>query len=488
MCGVLGIISRDEVGPALYQGLLTLQHRGQDGAGIVTDDGMLHFKKGMGLVLNVFNAKNLARLAGKTGIGHVRYPTIGPGLSEDVQPFSVNIPFGIAMAHNGNVTNYWELKQELAEKSLRNLNSHCDVEVILNVFADELGRQKVRRFEVEAGFSAVRRVFERVEGSYSVVAVIAGYGLLAFRDRYGIRPLVLGRNATGYAVASEPVAFDFLGYEFVRDIAPGEAVFIDTGHAVHARVLGDRFHTAGGHPPGGQTPCIFEYIYFARPDSVLDGIGVYEARLRLGEQLAVGWVDRGIKPDVVVPIPDTARAAAASLARCIGVELREGFIKNRYIARTFIMPTAEQRVNSVRQKLNPIRSEIEGKRVLLVDDSIVRGTTSKEIVSLVRNKGARAVYFAVTCPPLRSPCVYGIDMSTRGEFIAKNHSVEEIEKMIGADALIYQTLDGMIRGVRGDADTQRQFCAACFTGVYPTGVTTEALDSFERDRTRWQGT
>jgi amidophosphoribosyltransferase len=476
MCGVLGVISNGEAGPEIYQGLLTLQHRGQDGAGIITYNGMFHLKKGMGLALGVFNEKNLSRLKGGIGIGHVRYPTIGPGRSEDVQPFSVNTPFGIAMAHNGNVTNYWELKRELAEKSLRNVSSHCDVEVILNVFADELARQKLSRFTVEAGFNAVGRVFKRVEGCYSVAALIAGYGLLAFRDPYGIRPLVVGKKEHAYAFASEPVAFDLLGYELIRDVAPGEAIFVDTDLNVHSRIiLGSKTHT----------PCIFEYIYFARPDSVLDSIGVYEARLRLGEHLALECRQRGIKPEVVVPVPDTARAAAASLARVLGVELREGFIKNRYIARTFIMPTPEQRLTSVRQKLNPIRSEIEGKRVLLVDDSIVRGTTSKEIVSLVKNKGAKVVYFAVTCPPLRSPCVYGIDMSTRGEFIAKTRSISEIEKLIGADALIYQTLDGMIEGVRG-GDKNRRFCTACFTGEYPTGVSQKALDDFEKDRTRWQ--
>lgn len=475
MCGVLGVISRHEVGSEIYQGLLTLQHRGQDGAGIITYDGMFHMKKGNGLALRVFNEKNLARLQGNIGIGHVRYPTIGSASSEDVQPFYVNTPFGIAMAHNGNVTNYWGLKQELAEKSLRNLSSHSDVEVILNVFADELSRLGVNQFTVDAGFRAVNRVFERAEGCYSVVAVVAGSGLLAFRDPYGIRPLVFGKKKGSYAVASEPVAFDLLGYEFIRDIAPGEAVFIDMKQQVYTRTLVATTHC----------PCIFEYIYIARPDSELDRIGVYEARLRLGAQLVEACQQRGIKPDVVVPIPDTARPAAGSLAQGLGLELREGFIKNRYIARTFIMPTQEQRVNSVRQKLNPIRSEIEGKRVLLVDDSIVRGTTSKEIVSMVRNKGAKAVYFALTCPPLRSPCVYGVDMSTRGEFIAKNHTIPEIEKLIGADALIYQTLEGMIDGVAG-SDRNRQFCTACFTGVYPTGVSKKTLEDFEKDRKRWQ--
>ncbi len=470
MCGIIGIIADEDVVDGLYSGLLALQHRGQDAAGIITYDHMFHLKKGIGLVLRVFTKKNLERLKGNIGIGHTRYPTIGPGGTEDAQPFYVNTPFGIAMAHNGNVTNYWELKRSLAEESFRHLNSHCDVEVILNVFADELSHQNIKEFDESAVFEATRGVFERVRGSYSVVGMIVGKGLLGFRDPYGIRPLIFGRRGNSYGFASESVAFDLLGYETLRDVKPGEVIFVDMDRRVHSKVLIQKRHT----------PCIFEWVYFARPDSVIDGIGVYEARLRLGRELAKECLKRGIKPDVVVPVPDTARAAALPIAQTLGVELREGLIKNRYIARTFIMPTQRERIASVRQKLNPIKSEISGKRVLLVDDSIVRGTTSREIISLVRKAGAKEVYFAVTCPPLRYPCVYGIDMATRGEFIAKTHSVKEIERLIGADVLVYQTLEGMIKAVKGERP--QEFCTACFTNRYPTGETEKTLRRFELER------
>lgn len=474
MCGVLGLFLKEPVNQHMVDGLLSLQHRGQDSAGILTSDITFHLKKGNGTVAAVFNEKNLARLTGHSGIGHVRYPTIGPGSDEDAQPFSVNHPFGIAMVHNGNVTNYFDLRRELTDCEFRQLSSFSDVEPILNVLAEELEHRRLARFRPETVFRAVRGVFRRVQGSYSVVALIQGKGLLAFRDPHGIKPLGFGQRNGECAFASESVVFDRLGFSRYRDVLPGEAVFVDSERRVHARrLVRSRSRT-----------CIFEYVYFARPDSVIDGIEVYEARLRLGSSLAQEVARQGIRSDVVVPIPDTARAAANSLAPTLGVPLREGLIKNRYIARTFIMPKQKERVISVRQKLNPLRSQIRGLDVLLVDDSIVRGTTSKEIVQMVREAGARRVYLAITAPPLRYPCVYGIDMMTRGEFIARRHSVEHIRRQVGADALVYQTYDGLVNAVRG-TDKRREFCTACFTGEYPTGISRLDLARMERERRRW---
>lgn len=495
MCGVLGLFYYHQpVGPELVEGLLALQHRGQDSAGIMTSDVTLHLKKGNGLVNRVFNEKNLARLTGTIGIGHVRYPTIGPGSSEDAQPFYVNHPYGIAMVHNGNVTNYFPLRQELETKDLRQLSSFCDVEPILNVFALELERTRAVPLKPEHIYQAVKGVFCRAKGAYSVIVLIHQQGLVAFRDPKGIRPLVIGRRpALGepniaskrhsalrkkplyeYCIASESVALDLLGFDELKDINPGEVVFIDRHHYLHHQEIekGD-LHT-----------CIFEYVYFARPDSIIDGIEVYSARLRLGERLAAEVSRAGVKPDIVIPVPDTARPAGTALARVLGLEMREGLIKNRYIARTFITPVTVNRSASVRQKLNPVRSQIQGKDVLLVDDSIVRGTTSKEIVQLIRDAGAHRVYLAVTAPPLRHPCVYGIDMMTRGEFIAKGKTEEEIRQIIGADALIYQTYDGLIQGVRGE-NRNRKFCTACFNGGYPTGINERELRHLEAERKRW---
>ncbi|MEO0004768.1 MAG: amidophosphoribosyltransferase [candidate division WOR-3 bacterium] len=495
MCGVLGLFNyQQEVGPELVEGLLALQHRGQDSAGIMTSDVTLHLKKGNGLVSRVFNEKNLARLTGTLGIGHTRYPTIGPGSSEDAQPFYVNHPYGIAMVHNGNLTNYFHLRQELETKDLRQLSSFCDVEPILNVFALELERARAIPLKPEHIYQAVKGVFRRAKGAYSVVALIHQQGLVAFRDPKGIRPLVIGKRPVSikpdvtsmrqsalrkrpiyeYCIASESVALDLLGFDDFRDINPGEVIFIDRHHHLHHHQIeqGD-LHT-----------CIFEYVYFARPDSVIDGIEVYSARLRLGERLAAEVKRAGLKPDIVIPVPDTARPAGAALAKVLGLEMREGLIKNRYIARTFITPRTVNRAASVRQKLNPVRSQIQGKDVLLVDDSIVRGTTSKEIVQLVRDAGAHRVYLAVTAPPLRHPCVYGIDMMTRGEFIAKGRTVDEIQKIIGADALIYQTFDGLTKGVQGE-NGNRKFCTACFNGDYPTGISERDLRQLEAERQRW---
>ncbi len=474
MCGIIGISGTRPVGTELVEGLFALQHRGQDSAGILTADVTFHLKKGNGTVANVFNQKNLARLTGNSGIGHVRYPTIGPGSVEDAQPFYVNHPFGIALVHNGNVTNYARLHEQLTCHDRRQLTSSSDAEPILNVLAQELEQTDLSRFGPESVFAALRGVYRRVQGSYSVVALIHRQGLLGFRDGNGIKPLVLGRRDRDYAFASESVAFDRLGFRLVRDVRPGEAVFIDVRRRCHACQI----------VPGRHRICIFEFVYFARPDSIIDGIEVYESRLRLGESLAKQLITGGLRPDVIVPIPDTARAAASQIARVTGIELSEGLIKNRYIARTFIMHGQDRRTLSVRQKLNPVRSQVRGRKVMLVDDSIVRGTTSREIVQMVRDAGARAVYLAITAPPLRFPCVYGIDMMTRGEFAAKGRTVEQVRRLVRADALVYQTYDGLLDAVRGGR-RDIGFCTACFDGCYPTQIARRDLARMEAERRKW---
>lgn len=474
MCGVIGITNRRRpAGAELVEGLLALQHRGQDSAGVLTSDETIHLKKGNGTVSRVFNDRNLARLTGCHGIGHVRYPTIGPGSAEDAQPFYVNHPYGIAMVHNGNVTNYLSLRRELTSRYRRQLTSCSDLEPILNIFAQRLESSK-RRFGADAVFAAVDEVFTRVRGSYSVISLIQSHGLLAFRDPWGIKPLVFGRRGHDYAFSSESVAFDRLGFQLIRDVNPGEAILIDAAGRVHCRQL----------RPAHPRTCIFEYVYFARPDSIIDGIEVYEARLRLGERLAREIQKHQPEVDVVIAVPDTARTAAGSLAESLGLPLREGLIKNRYIARTFIMHGQDRRALSVRQKLNTVRSQIAGRRILLVDDSIVRGTTSREIVQMVRDAGARFVALAVTAPPLRFPCVYGIDMMTRGEFIAKDRSLAAIRRAISADALFYQSYQGLVAAVAGN-HPDRQFCTACFNGSYPTPITRRELLQMESERTRW---
>jgi amidophosphoribosyltransferase len=473
MCGVLGICARRPVAGDLVEGLLSLQHRGQDSAGVLTSDLTFHLKKGNGTVASVFNAKNLGRLSGGSGIGQVRYPTIGPGTVEDAQPFYVNSPYGIAMVHNGNVTNYTDLRDQLVRRDHRQLTSCSDVEPILNVFAKALERTDLDRFEPASAFRAVGEVFRRVKGAYSVVALIQDKGLLAFRDPHGIKPLALARRDGEVAFASESVAFDRLGFDRFEDVPPGSAVFVDSRRRLHRAAVA----------PARHRPCIFEYVYFARPDSVIDGIEVYEARLRLGERLARDVRAAGIEPDIVVPIPDTARPAANAIAQATGIRLAEGLIKNRYIARTFIMHGQDRRSLSVRQKLNPVRSQVRGRKVLLVDDSIVRGTTSREIVQMVRDAGARAVYLAITAPPLCAPCVYGIDMMTRGEFIAKDRTAEQIRRLVASDALIYQSYAGLVEAVAGGRHID--FCTACFNGKYPTGVTPRFLAQMERERKRW---
>lgn len=469
MCGVVGVIDKRSAIDKIHPALIALQHRGQDAAGAAVFHDGFHLKKGNGLVMQVFNPKNLERLRGTMGIGHVRYPTIGGGTAEDAQPFITTVPYGIALAHNGNLVNYFALRRELIEREHRYLNSTCDAEVILNVLAAELEKTDLNRFSAASVFQALRAVYRRLNGSYATVAVIANRGFMAFRDPHGIKPLIYGRKEGGCCFASESVALDLLEYEDRHDVAPGHAIFIDAQGAWHEESIESK----------PRATCIFEYVYFARPDSVIDGIGVYEARLRLGMELGRECVKARLRPDVVIPIPDTARGAAMMVAEALGVAHREGLIKNRYIYRTFIMPTPGARGAAIRLKLNPIRSEIKGKKVLLVDDSLVRGTTSREIVNLVRSDGAREVYYALYSPPVRFPCVYGIDMQTRREFIARDRTLEEVRREIKADALVYQTNEGLKRGVGAGANG---FCAACFTGEYPTPVPPELLDRIERDR------
>ncbi len=471
MCGIIGIFSQHEVVEEIYQGLLAIQHRGQDSAGIVTFDDRLHLKKGNGLTQKVFNEKNLNRLKGNIGIGHVRYPTVGRGSSEDAQPFIVNNPFGLALAHNGNLVNYFSLKKKLVHDRFRYLSSECDAEVILNVLADELSREDLKNFSPELLFNTLKGVYQQLVGSFAAVTVIAEKGMMAFRDSCGIKPLVFGTRGGDFAFASESVAFDLLGYNLVGDVKPGEAIFIDHQRQVHrAQIM-----------PARPATCIFEYVYFARPDSIIDEISVYEARFRLGEELGKVCKQLGLKPDVVIPVPDTARGAAQMVAEILNVEHREGLIKNRYIGRTFIMPKPRMRTESIRLKMNPIKSVIANKKVLIIDDSIVRGNTAKKIVDLIRQSGAREVYYASYSPPLIYPCVYGIDMQTRREFIAREKSIEEIKKIIGCDRLVYQTVEGLTRGV---GLKKTDFCMGCFTGQYPTDVPEKALEEIEKARTK----
>ncbi len=479
MCGFIGIVaSGGRVAPEIYDGLLCLQHRGQDAAGVVTFDTRFHLKKGTGLVRDIFNDKNMARLTGNLGIGHVRYPTIGTGVQEDAQPFLIHYPYGLAIAHNGNVTNYAELARYLSHDKKAHLNSTCDVEVILNVIAVELGRMGVPELTPDVLFQVVGKVFERVKGTYSVVLLIAGYGLLAFRDPHGVKPMIYGRRGNGkgdieYAVASENVAIDILGYRQWTDVKPGEAILFRPGQPPVSKRIVTRTHS----------PCIFEHVYFARPDTIMDGISVYQSRRRFGEKLAETWRQTGIPVDVIIPVPDSACTAAGTMANILGVEYREGLVKNRYIGRTFIMPDQSQRSESIRRKLNAIPLEFEGKDVLLVDDSIVRGNTSKKIIELARNAGARRVYFASCSPPIRFPCIYGIDMSTRRELIAREKDVEEIARHIGADYLIFQDLPDLEDAARAGNPEVTSFCTACFSGNYPTGdVTPEMLSEIERER------
>lgn len=477
MCGFIGVIGSDATVHEIYEGLVAVQHRGQDAAGIITYDGRFHIKKGEGLVRDIFSSANIERLKGSIGVGHVRYPTVGSGGGEDAQPFTVNYPFGIVMAHNGNVSNYEDLRGELQESGHRHLYSGCDVEIVLNVFANALARHSSDKFTLEAYHAAVREVYSKVRGAYSVVGYIAGHGLFAFRDPFGIKPMAVGRRPVGdghaYAVASESVVLTAIGYELLEQDIPGQALFIDLNGQLHRSAVAEPNHH----------PCVFEYVYFARPDSYLEGVSVYKARMRMGERLAETFKARGLTADVVVPVPDSARTAALAMANVLDIPYREALVKNRYVGRTFIMASEGERRKSVRQKLNPIAEEFKDRSVLLVDDSIVRGNTSRQIVQLARSSGAKQVLFASTAPPLVHPCVYGIDMSTRREFIARDRTEAQVAQQIGADAMIYQTLDDLIGSVQDEAPEIERMCSACFSGEYPTGdITPRMLTQIEDER------
>ncbi|MEX0373953.1 amidophosphoribosyltransferase [Spiribacter pallidus] len=481
MCGVIGIVARSAVNQALYDGLTVLQHRGQDAAGIMTfDNGRLHLRKDNGLVRDVFSAADMLELRGNMGIGHCRYPTAGCSSSAEAQPFYVNSPYGISLAHNGNLTNAEAIKRDLYLEDLRHINTQSDSEILLNVLAHRLGGPGKLRASESDLFDAVATIHERCRGGYAAVAMINGYGILGFRDPHGIRPLCFGKRETDagteYMIASESVALDVLGYTLVRDVAPGEALFIDLDGNLHSRQCAEAPRLA---------PCIFEYVYLARPDSMLDDVSVYKSRLRMGRMLAGQinreWANHDI--DVVIPIPDTSRTSALDLANELNINYREGFIKNRYIGRTFIMPGQAVRRKSVRQKLNAIDLEFRGKNVLLLDDSIVRGTTSEQIIEMARDAGARRVYFASAAPPVRYPNVYGIDMPAARELLAHNRSIDEIRQTIGADEMIYQSLDDLVAAVKeGNAGIQGFDCS-CFDGRYVTGdITADYLLDLEAQR------
>ena len=467
MCGVVGISGKSSVNLRLYDALTMLQHRGQDAAGIVTESGgELHQCKGEGLARDVFRRSHMMRLVGDVGIGHVRYPTAGSSGPALAQPLYVNSPYGIFVAHNGNLTNADELRQQVFRDDLRHLNTDSDSEVLLNIFAHELQAQGKLAPSSDDIFAAVSGVHERCKGAYAVVGLIANYGMFAFRDRFGIRPLCFGKRETAkgteYAVVSESVVLDSLGFELIRDLQPGEALFVDELGVLH-------FHQCAKEHQ--LMPCIFEHVYFARPDSLIDDISVYKCRLRMGEKLADKLIrlkpDHGI--DVVIPIPDTSRVSAQALAERLGVKLREGFMKNRYIGRTFIMPGQTERKKSVRQKLNAVKLEFAGKNVLLVDDSIVRGTTSQEIIQMAREAGASKVFMASAAPGVRYPNVYGIDMPSASELIAHNRTDQEVGDLIGADWLIYQDLKDLVASAKEGNDTITRFECSVFDGHYVTG-------------------
>jgi len=465
MCGIVGVVSNAPVNQLIYDALLLLQHRGQDAAGIVTQqENKFFMHKAKGMVKDVFRTRNMRALPGNCGLGQVRYPTAGNAFSEEeAQPFYVNAPFGIVLVHNGNLTNAQALKHELFTVDHRHINTESDSEVLLNVLAHEIERT-TRGMPLQPAhlFAAVRNVHRRIKGSYAVIALIAGHGVLAFRDPFGIRPLCIGRGPEQIVLASESVALEGTMHQVERDVAPGEAVFIDLQGNMQAQQCADA---------PVLNPCIFEFVYLARPDSVMDGISVYQARLNLGQTLAKRVVPT-VPPneiDVVIPIPESSRPSAAQLAQLLGLPYREGFVKNRYVGRTFIMPGQAVRKKSVRQKLNAIASEFKGRNVLLVDDSIVRGTTSQEIVQMARDAGARKVYLASAAPPVRFPNVYGIDMPTNSELVAYNRSVEEVRAIIGCDALIYQDVDAMKKAIGSLNPAIKDFDASCFDGVYVTG-------------------
>jgi len=482
MCGIVGIVGKQPVNQFLYDALLVLQHRGQDAAGIVTGDGdKLHMRKDAGLTRDVFGNRHMLQLSGNMGVGHVRYPTAGVSSSAEAQPFYVNSPYGIVLAHNGNLTNAEELKQDVFVQDLRHINTASDSEILLNVFAHELQAQDRLRIDEEDVFRAVEGVHRRCRGGYAAVAMIPGFGMFGFRDPYGIRPVVYGKRETDrgteYMIASESVALDTNGFELVDDIAPGECVLVDVRGNLHRRQCAQQ---------PVLSPCIFEFVYFARPDSIIDNISVHKSRSRMGKKLAAKikrvWPEHDI--DVVIPVPDTSRTAALQLANQLGVPYAEGFIKNRYIGRTFIMPGQQVRKKSVRQKLNAIDLEFRKKNVLLVDDSIVRGTTSQQIIQMARDAGAKRVYFASAAPPVRYPNVYGIDMPAASELIAHDRTEADVEAELGCDRLIYQDLADLIEAIqkKGKSHVDR-FDTSVFDGVYVTNdVTADYLQALEQVR------
>ena len=477
MCGFLGIagLPGRDIAPELYEGLIALQHRGQDAAGLLTFDGMFHLRKQNGMVRDIFRSSDMQRLKGNLAIGHVRYPTVGVGAEEDAQPFYMNFPFGVAMAHNGNLTNWVDLKANQFPQDNICLESSCDVEAILYAFAQGMLRTIGSDPLAERIHAAVAAAFKRAKGAYSVCGILSEGVMFAFRDPSGIKPCMVGRRESAegveWAVASESVSFDVIGFD--RDLHNGEAMVIVPGEEpIFIQV------TASKH-----TPCIFELVYFSRPDSFLDEISVYKSRRRFGEALAHQWRDAGApQPDVVIPIPDSARDAALSMAEALGVPYREGFTKNRYVGRTFIMPNQEERQRSIRRKLNPIPLEFEGKNVLLVDDSVVRGNTSRKIIEVARKAGAASVCFASTSPPLVAPCPYGIDMATENDFIARGKTIDEVREEIGADYLMYLELERMIAGGKAGNDKISEFCTGCFTGCYPTTDAVEHLEELSAER------
>ncbi|KAE9530326.1 amidophosphoribosyltransferase [Testudinibacter aquarius] len=474
MCGIIGIIGQTPVNQAIYDGLTVLQHRGQDAAGIVTvdDENRFRLRKANGLVSDIFQQVHMTRLQGNAGIGHVRYPTAGSSSVSEAQPFYVNSPYGLTLVHNGNLTNSDELKQTLFTLARRHVNTNSDSEALLNILAYHLDYSASLDLQAEDIFNAIRKTHADIRGAYACVAMIIGFGMVAFRDPYGIRPLVLGKRTldngiTEYAFASESVALDAIGFEFVRDVKPGEAIYV---------TFDGQFYSEQCAANPDLCPCIFEYVYFARPDSCIDGVSVYAARVhmgeRLGKKIAKEW--QGLEIDVVIPIPETSTDIALRIARELDVPYRQGYVKNRYVGRTFIMPGQEQRRNSVRRKLNTISSEFKGKNVLLVDDSIVRGTTSEQIVEMARHAGAKKVYFASAAPEIRYPNVYGIDMPAANELIAYNRSVEQIAELIGVDRLIFQDLQDLIESVQQENPSIQHFDASVFTGEYITGDVSKA--------------
>lgn len=466
MCGIVGIVGKKPVSQLLYDGLTVLQHRGQDAAGIVTIcDNTFRMRKGNGLVKDVFHTRHMLRLQGNIGIGHIRYPTAGTSSSSEAQPFYANSPFGISLAHNGNLTNAEELKTWLHASARRHVNTTSDSELLMNILGHELQSSESLSLSPEDIFAAIKNVHKRVRGAYATVALIIGHGMVAFRDPNGIRPLVFGKreheNGVEYMVASESVALDACDFEFVRDVAPGEAIYFTEDGQLHS-------YQCAENPT--YSPCIFEFVYFARPDSTIDNMSVYASRVEMGKKLADKianeWDDVDI--DVVIPIPETSCDIALQISQNLDIPYRQGFVKNRYIGRTFIMPGQEQRKKSVRQKLNAIKTEFAGKNVLLVDDSIVRGTTSEQIIEMARNAGAKKVYFASAAPEIRFPNVYGIDMPSANELIAHGRELEDIGELIGADKLIFQTIDDLIEAVRIGNPDIKTFETSVFNGEYIT--------------------